>query len=54
VICRPSNSIGDQIGAVKSGIPDNETIFAWTAVVVVLSVVLEWLLRRLVRREVAE
>ena len=51
-LCWPDRSIGYHIAAAKNLVETAE-VFAWTAVVVVLSVALEWLLRRLVnRREV--
>ncbi len=54
ILCWPSESIGYYIGAAKSLLETAE-VFAWTAAVVILSVVLEWLLRRLMnRREVTE
>jgi len=53
IICWPNDSIGYQIAAAKSHLNTAE-VFAWTAMVVLLSVVLEWVLRRLMRREVAE
>ena len=46
ILCWPKDSIGYHIAAAKNLVETAET-FAWTAVVVVLSVVLEWLLRRL-------
>ncbi len=49
VICLPPDSIGAQIAAAKSYI-NTEEVFAWTAVVVVLSVLLERCLRRLMHR----
>lgn len=52
VICWPRDSIGYQIATAKSHLNTAE-VFAWTAVVVLLSVALEWLLRRLLRKEVA-
>lgn len=53
ILCWPNRSIGYHIAAAKNLVETAE-VFAWTVVVVVLSVVLEWLLRRLVnRREVA-
>ena len=45
--------MGYQIAAAKSHL-DTAQVFAWTAVVVILSVVLEWALRRLLRWEVAK
>ncbi len=54
ILCWPNRSIGYHIAAAKNLVETAE-VFAWTVVVVVLSVVLEWLLRRLVnRREVAQ
>ncbi|MBR3779458.1 MAG: ABC transporter permease subunit [Clostridia bacterium] len=53
ILCWPAASIGYHIAAAKNLVETAE-VFAWTAVVVALSVVLEWLLRRLVnQREVA-
>ncbi len=52
IICTTGRSIGAQIGAAKSTL-DYARVFACTAVVVVLSVVLERLLHSAVRREVA-
>lgn len=53
ILCWPNRSIGYHIAAAKNAVETAE-VFAWTVAVVVLSVVLEWLLRRLVtRREVA-
>ncbi len=52
IICTTGRSIGAQISTAKSGL-DYAAVFACTAVVVALSVVLEWLLRRVVRKEVA-
>lgn len=52
IICWPNDSIGYQIAAAKSHL-DTAAVFAWTAVVVLLSVALEWLLRRFLRKEVA-
>lgn len=53
IICWPNDSIGYQIAAAKSHL-DTARVFAWTAMVVLLSVVLEWVLRRLMRGEVAK
>ena len=53
ILCWPNDSIGYHIAAAKN-LVETADVFAWTAVVVVLSVVLEWLLRWLTnRREVA-
>lgn len=52
IICTTGRSIGAQIGTAKSTL-DYAQVFACTAVVVALSVVLEWLLHKAVRREVA-
>ncbi len=52
IICWPNDSIGYQIAAAKSHLNTTE-VFAWTAMVVLLSVVLEWALRRLMRKGVA-
>ncbi len=48
VICRPALSIGRQLQGAKLTLETPE-VFAWTAVVVVLSIVLERLLLRLTR-----
>lgn len=48
-----SHSIGAQIAASKNTL-EYADVFAATAAVVVLSVALEWLLKRLLRKEVAE
>lgn len=54
IICTTGDSIGAQIAAAKS-IYNYDEVFAGTAVVVVLSVVMEWLMRRLTRKwEVVE
>lgn len=53
IICTTGNSIGAQISAAKSTM-DYAAVFACTAIVVVLSVSLEYLLRRVIRKEVAE
>lgn len=50
ILCWPNDSIGYHIAAAKNAVETAE-VFAWTAVVVALSVVLEWLLRRLFHRE---
>lgn len=46
ILCWPTESIGYRIAAAKNSVETAE-VFAWTVIVVVLSVVLEWLLRRL-------
>lgn len=51
IICTTGRSIGSQIATSKSAL-DYAAVFACTAVVVALSVVLEWLLRRVVHKEV--
>ena len=54
ILCWPKDSIGYHIAAAKN-LVETADVFAWTAVVVALSVVLEWLLRRLTTRgEVAK
>ena len=54
ILCWPKDSIGFHIASAKN-LVETADVFAWTAVVVVLSVALEWLLRRLTaRREVAK
>ncbi len=54
ILCWPADSIGYHI-AVSKNLLETAEVFAWTAVVVALSVVLEWLLRRLIHsREVTE
>ena len=54
ILCWPKDSIGYYISAAKS-LVETADVFAWTAVVVLLSVVLEWLLRWLTGRgEVAK
>ncbi len=45
VICRPELSIGRQLQAAKLSLETPE-VFAWTTVVVLLSMLLEWLLKR--------
>ena len=52
-IASTGNSIGYQIAAAKRSIEYTE-VFASTVMVVLLSVALEWLLRRLLRKEVAQ
>ena len=53
ILCWPASSIGYHIAAAKNLLETAE-VFAWTSVVVVLSLLLEWLLRLMVnRREVA-
>lgn len=46
ILCWPDDSIGYHIAAAKN-LLETADVFAWTAVVVLLSVLLEWLLRRL-------
>ena len=54
ILCWPKDSIGYYIAAAKN-LVETADVFAWTAVVVALSVLLEWLLRWLTtRREVAQ
>lgn len=53
ILCWPANSIGYHIAAAKNLVETAE-VFAWTAVVVVFSVVLEWLLRQAVNRREVE
>ncbi len=53
VICRPDWSIGRQLQAAKLTLETPE-VFAWTAVVVVLSMILEHLLLRLTKRFAAK
>ena len=54
ILCWPKDSIGYHIAAAKN-LVETADVFAWTAVVVLLSVVLEWLLRWLTMRgEVAK
>ncbi|MBQ3202586.1 MAG: ABC transporter permease subunit [Clostridia bacterium] len=54
ILCWPADSIGYHIAAAKTTL-ETADVFAWTAVVVVLSVVLERLLRRVINRwEVTE
>ncbi len=48
VICTPANSIGKQLSSAKAYLETPE-VFAWTVTVVVLSVLLERVLKRLVR-----
>ena len=52
IICTTGRSIGSQIATAKSTL-DYAAVFACTAVLVALSLMLEWLLKRLIRREVA-
>lgn len=49
VICRPEFSIGNELNAAKNYLEMPE-MFAWTAVVVLLSILLEQLLLRLTKR----
>lgn len=49
ILCWPRDSIGYHIAAAKN-LLETADVFAWTAVVVLLSVVLEWLLRWLTAR----
>jgi NitT/TauT family transport system permease protein len=49
IICTTGHSIGSQISAAKSTL-DYAEVFASTVVVVVLSVTLEWLVRRIFRK----
>ena len=49
IICTTGNSIGAQIAGAKSDYNYAE-VFAGTAVVVILSVVMEWLMRRSIRK----
>lgn len=53
VICTTGNSIGAQIASSKGGI-EYADVFASTAMVVLLSMALEWLLRRLFGKGVAK
>lgn len=54
ILCWPKDSIGYYIAAAKN-LVETADVFAWTAVVVALSVLLEWLLRWLTtRREVSK
>lgn len=54
ILCWPKDSIGYHIAAAKN-LVETADVFAWTAVVVALSVLLEWLLRWLTARgEVAK
>lgn len=46
ILCWPKDSIGYHIAAAKN-LVETADVFAWTVAVVVLSVALEWLLRRL-------
>lgn len=48
VICLPLLSIGRQLKNAKATI-DTPAVFAWTATIILFSLLLEWLLRRLVR-----
>lgn len=50
ILCWPDDSIGYHIAAAKNMI-ETAQVFAWTAVVVILSVVLERLLRLLLNRQ---
>lgn len=50
VICTPENSIGKQLYSAKAYLETPE-VFAWTVTVVVLSVILEQVFVRLVRRK---
>lgn len=49
IICTTGNSIGSQIAGAKS-LQNYDEVFAGTVVVVVLSVLMEWLMRRLTRK----
>ena len=51
IICTTGHSIGSQIASAKSTL-DYAEVFACTAVVVALSLALEWLLKHLIRKEV--
>ena len=54
ILCWPKDSIGYHIAAAKN-LVETADVFAWTTVVVALSVLLEWLLRwPTTRREVAK
>lgn len=52
IICTTGHSIGSQIAEAKS-ILDYSQVFACTVVVAALSLALEWLVKRLVRKEVS-
>lgn len=52
IICTTGRSIGSQISTAKSTLDYGE-VFACTAVLVALSLLFEWLLKRLIRKEVA-
>ncbi len=52
VICTPADSIGKQLYSAKAYLETPE-VFAWTVTVVLLSVLLEWMLLRAVRRRKA-
>ena len=52
IICTTGRSIGSQIATAKSTL-DYAEVFACTAVLVALSLLFEWLLKRLIRKEVA-
>lgn len=49
VICLPLLSIGRQLKNAKATI-DTPAVFAWTATIILLSLLIEWLVRRLARR----
>lgn len=49
ILCWPNQSIGYHIAAAKNLVETAE-VFAWTVMVVLLSVILEWILRRLLNR----
>lgn len=49
VICQPAQSIGREIYVAKEGL-ESEIQFAWTAVVIVLSLILEFILIRLLKK----
>ena len=53
ILCWPAESIGYHIATSKNLLETAE-VFAWTTVVVMLSVILEWLLRRLLQRREVE
>lgn len=52
IICTTGHSIGSQIAEAKSTL-DYSQVFACTVVVAALSLMLEWLVKRLVRKEVS-
>lgn len=53
ILCWPADSIGYHI-AVSKNLLETAEVFAWTAMVVALSVILEWLLRQVLHTQEVE